>query len=107
LTSDPHIFALGDCAQYTHPQNGSRQVLPYIAPILTAARAIARSLNGELTPFEIKQTPVIIKTPSCPIALIAPPRELASQGEWEYETRSTQGLEQLVGRKYILETTQN
>ena len=85
MTSAKDIYALGDCAQYTNPEDGSRPVLPYIAPIMTAARAIARSLTGEITQIELKPAPVIVKTPSCPIALIAPAPHIAQQGRWEYE----------------------
>ncbi|MDE2430424.1 MAG: FAD-dependent oxidoreductase, partial [Burkholderiales bacterium] len=48
-TSAGGIFALGDCAQYTLA-DGSQCTLPYVAPLMSAARAIARSLCGELTP---------------------------------------------------------
>ncbi|CAN5886848.1 FAD-dependent oxidoreductase [soil metagenome] len=85
LTSASDVYALGDCAQYTHPEDGSRPVLPYIAPIMTAARAIARSLTGEITQIELKPAPVIVKTPSCPIALVAPALHLAAQGRWQHE----------------------
>jgi rubredoxin-NAD+ reductase len=60
-------------------------VLPYIAPIMTAARAIARSLAGEITAIQLKPAPVLVKTPSCPIALIAPAPQLAALGRWEHE----------------------
>ena len=84
-TSAPDIYALGDCAQYTNPDDGSRPVLPYIAPIMTAARAIARSLTGDITQIELKPAPVIVKTPSCPIALVAPAPHLAALGRWQHE----------------------
>ncbi len=83
-TSIKDIYALGDCAQYTNPEDGSRPVLPYIAPIMTAARAIARSLTGEITQIDLKPAPVIVKTPSCPIALVAPAPQLAALGRWEH-----------------------
>lgn len=83
-TSVKDIYALGDCAQYTNPEDGSRPVLPYIAPIMTAARAIARSLTGEITQIDLKPAPVIVKTPSCPIALVAPAPQLAALGRWEH-----------------------
>ncbi|QJQ07384.1 FAD-dependent oxidoreductase [Undibacterium piscinae] len=85
MSSAPDVYALGDCAQYSNPADGTRPVLPYIAPIMTAARAIARSLNGELTQIELKPAPVIVKTPSYPIALIAPPPQLAALGHWQHE----------------------
>lgn len=88
-TNVENIYALGDCAQYTNLEDGSRPVLPYIAPIMTAARAIARTLNGDITPIEFKPTPVIIKTPSCPIAIVAPNPQLLASGHWETEMQGT------------------
>jgi rubredoxin-NAD+ reductase len=85
MSSAPEVYALGDCAQYTNPNDGSRPVLPYIAPIMTAARAIARSLTGDVTQIELKPAPVIVKTPSYPIALIAPAPQLAALGQWQCE----------------------
>ncbi|MCX7221270.1 MAG: FAD-dependent oxidoreductase [Burkholderiales bacterium] len=85
MSSAPDVYALGDCAQYTNPEDGSRPVLPYIAPIMTAARAIAHSLTGETTQIELKPAPVIVKTPSYPIALIAPAPQLAALGQWQCE----------------------
>lgn len=79
------VYALGDCAQYTNSVDGSRPVLPYIAPIMSAARAIARSLTGEITQIDLKATPVIVKTPSCSIALIAPAPHTSADGRWEHE----------------------
>lgn len=83
-TSANDIYAIGDCAQYTNPDDGSRPVLPYIAPIMVAARAIAKSLTGVITQIELKPAPVIVKTPSCPIALVAPAPQNAAQGRWEH-----------------------
>ena len=84
-TSAKQIFALGDCAQYMIDSNGSSAVMPYIAPILSAARSIAKTLNGEATPIDIKPSPIIVKTPSCPIALIAPNIQELSEGSWSHE----------------------
>ncbi len=84
-TSAKDIYALGDCAQYSNPEDGSRPVLPYIAPIMVAARAIARSLSGEITQIELKPAPVIVKTPSCPIALVAPAPHIVTLGRWRHE----------------------
>jgi rubredoxin---NAD+ reductase len=84
-TNVEDVYALGDCAQYTNSVDGSRPVLPYIAPIMSAARAIARSLTGEITQIDLKATPVIVKTPSCSIALIAPATHISADGRWEHE----------------------
>jgi rubredoxin-NAD+ reductase len=77
-TSVPGIYALGDCAEYTTGA-GSR-VLPYVAPLLTAARAIAATLAGTPTKIDLKHDAVIVKTPSYKLALLPPPPGTA--GAW-------------------------
>jgi rubredoxin-NAD+ reductase len=77
-TSAQGIYALGDCAEYS-TGNGSA-VLPYIAPLLTASRAIAATLAGTPTPIALKNDAVVVKTPSCKLALAPPPQ--GSRGEW-------------------------
>jgi rubredoxin-NAD+ reductase len=77
-TSVPGIYALGDCAEYSTAAGGA--VLPYVAPLLTAARAIGATLAGTPTPIELKADAVLVKTPSCKLALAPPP--LGSRGEW-------------------------
>lgn len=81
-TSAPDVYALGDCAEYTDHEDGSKRTLPYIAPLMTAARAIARTLAGQVTPIELKAAPVIVKTPSYPLALMPAPVALAASGTW-------------------------
>ena len=81
-TSAPDVYALGDCAEYTHHEDGSKRTLPYIAPLMTAARAIARTLAGQATPIELKAAPVIVKTPSYPLALMPIPMALSASGTW-------------------------
>lgn len=86
MTSAPDIYALGDCAQYTIDSEGNSGVLPYIAPILVAARAIAKSLAASSTQtahrIELGPMPVIIKTPSCPIAVVPPSAQVRTKGQW-------------------------
>jgi rubredoxin-NAD+ reductase len=84
-TSAPDIYALGDCAEYTIAP-GDTQILPYIAPMMTAARAIARTLAGQRTYIELKPAPVIVKTPCYPLALIPPPLQMIDTGTWHEET---------------------
>ena len=84
-TSATDVYALGDCAEYTLA-DGSGHTLPYIAPIMTAGRAIARTLNGERTEINIQPSPVLIKTPSYPLALIAPHPQTVASGTWCVET---------------------
>lgn len=81
-TNNPHVYALGDCAQY-HGQF----VLPYIMPVMQAARAMAKTLSGEETPIKFPAMPVMIKTPDCP-AVVSPPLP-GQDGEWEVEATET------------------
>ncbi|WP_293780066.1 FAD-dependent oxidoreductase [uncultured Oxalicibacterium sp.] len=83
-TSAADVYALGDCAEYTFA-DGSGHTLPYIAPIMTAGRAIAATLNGAPTGIDIKPSPVLIKTPSYPLALIAPAPHTLANGQWTME----------------------
>lgn len=88
-TSAADIYALGDCAEYTSTIDGSTRILPYIAPIMTAGRAIARTLTGERTEIDLKPSPVLIKTPSYPLALIPPAANIVAGGKWTEETTDT------------------
>jgi rubredoxin-NAD+ reductase len=91
-TSAPDIYALGDCAEYTMPGDGSTRTLPFIAPILPAGRAIARTLTGDKTAIDLKDSPVLIKTPSYPLALIAPPPHAVGTGSWQTEERDAKRI---------------
>ncbi|MHC8380534.1 NAD(P)/FAD-dependent oxidoreductase [Pseudomonas sp. LB3P14] len=73
-TSDPHIHAIGDCAEY--PVG----VCLYITPIMATARAIAASLLDQPTPIRFPPLSVIVKTSAYPLALLRPPEGLA--GQW-------------------------
>jgi len=68
-TSQPGIFAIGDCASV------EGQVFAYIEPIRRQAQTIAAGLRGEDRPFSVKPPLVRVKTPSLPL-IICPPREL-------------------------------
>jgi rubredoxin-NAD+ reductase len=80
-TSTPDIYALGDCAEYTF-DHGVTQTLPYVAPLMTAARAIARSLSGSPTTIARNPAPIIVKTPCYPLALLPPPLHALGAGAW-------------------------
>jgi rubredoxin-NAD+ reductase len=80
-TSAPDIYALGDCAEYT--SGGTSAVMPYVAPMMAAARAIAATLAGTPTPISFKPEAVIVKTRSCKLALLPPPPGI--RGEWRSE----------------------
>lgn len=91
-TSNPDIYALGDCAEV----NGL--LLPYIQPIMLGARALAATLSGEETALTYPAMPVIVKTPACPL-VVAPP--LQTDGDWKIEASET-GVKALYYRSEIL-----
>lgn len=97
-TSDPHIFALGDCAEYA--VDGGHTILPYIAPIMAAGRAIARSLTGEMTAIEHKPVPVIVKTPSYPLALLPPAHK--QEGQWQDEFDGVRTVSRFISPDQVL-----
>lgn len=73
-TSDPHVYALGDAAEV------EGHVLPFVMPLMNAARALGKTLAGEDTEVRYPVMPVIVKTPACPV-IVYPPR--AHDGEWQ------------------------
>src|SRR3546814_20994109 len=62
-TSDPYIYAIGDCAEY------QRGLAAYVTPIMAAARAIAPSALGTPTEIRFPTLSVQIKTTACPVVL--------------------------------------
>lgn len=76
-TNDSDIFALGDCAEI-----GGR-VLPYVLPIMHAARALAPTLCGKPTEAVFPPMPVVVKTPACPVVVQPAPRD--APGAWQTE----------------------
>ena len=91
-TSASDIFALGDCAEYTTAEGSA--VLPYVAPLLAAARAIAATLAGTPTPIALKNEAVIVKTPSYKLALSPPPPGTA--GTWVDEIDAERTIARFV-----------
>lgn len=77
-SSDPDIFALGDCAEV------EGLVLPFTAPIMHAAKALAHTLAGQATNLQYPAMPVMVKTPACP-TVVAPPPGLCT-GAWQVST---------------------
>ncbi len=72
-TSATDVYALGDCAEV------EGQVLPFVLPIMQAARALAKTLAGTQTAVDFPAMPVVVKTPALP-AVVAPPPALP--GAW-------------------------
>lgn len=76
-TSAEDIYALGDCVQV------EGLVLPFVMPLMNAARAVAKTLAGQSTLLTYPAMPVVVKTPACPI-VVSPPAT-ALEGEWQVE----------------------
>ena len=91
-TSVAHIYALGDNTQYSSESlgGGATRTLPYVMPIMNAAKELAKTLKGNPTEVVFPVMPVVIKTPALPI-VISPPtpgipgswREI-EDGIWNY-----------------------
>ncbi len=77
-TNISDIYALGDCLEF----NG--QILPFVMPLMHQARALAKTLTGNPTPLSYPVMPLIVKTPSQPIAAVIPEPEI--HGQWKIET---------------------
>jgi len=71
------VYALGDCAQYA---SAGQRTLPYVMPIMHAAKALAATLARTPTEVVFPLMPVSIKTPALPIVVAA--AHPAQQGEW-------------------------
>jgi len=76
-SSNEHIYALGDCAQVEDLH------LPFVMPLMNAARALAATLSGEQTAVNYPAMPVVVKTPCYPIIVCPPPRPV--EGAWDEE----------------------
>lgn len=83
-TSANQVYAIGDCAEV------DGLVLPYVMPIMQAARALAPNLLGQTTAVLYPAMPVMVKTPALP-TIISPPAKDA-QGQWKI-LNSEDGLE--------------
>ncbi len=76
-TSYESVYALGDCAEV------DGRVLPFVMPIMHAARALAATLANKPTQARYPAMPVLVKTPSCP-TVVSPPNP-GAKGEWQIE----------------------
>ena len=95
-TSAKNVFAIGDCAEV------EGLVLPYVMPIMQAARALAPSLLGQEATLTYPAMPVMVKTPALP-TIVSPPAKDAV-GAWKIlpvegglEARFESGDGQLLG----------
>ncbi|WP_367847698.1 FAD-dependent oxidoreductase [Rhodoferax sp. WC2427] len=86
-TSAPHVWALGDGAQYASaasPGAPTGRTLPYVMPIMAAAKVLAANLCGTAATLEFAAMPVAIKTPALPI--VAHPPAPGYLGAWVEQT---------------------
>ena len=74
-TSAADVYALGDCAEVAGFH------LPFVMPIMQAARALAKTLHGTSTPVSYPAMPVVVKTPACPTVVCPLPPGV--EGTWE------------------------
>ena len=79
-TSASHVYALGDNTQYDSASAGVSRTMPYVMPIMAAAKALAKTLAGAPTDVQFALMPVAIKTPALP--LVISPALPGTQGEW-------------------------
>ncbi|QWE23944.1 FAD-dependent oxidoreductase [Polynucleobacter sp. AP-Elch-400A-B2] len=74
-TSAKNVYAIGDCAEV------EGLVLPYVMPIMQAARALAPNLLGQATVLNYPAMPVMVKTPALP-TIVSPPAK-GAVGDWK------------------------
>ncbi|WP_114653373.1 NAD(P)/FAD-dependent oxidoreductase [Polynucleobacter necessarius] len=77
-TSAKNVYAIGDCAEV------DGLVLPYVMPIMQAARALAPNLLGQPTALTYPAMPVMVKTPALP-TIVSPPAK-GALGDWKINT---------------------
>ena len=82
-TSQPDIWALGDCAEI------DGQLMPYLQPIQLSAMALAKTLLGNATPVNLPPMLVKVKTPMLPMQLAGETRRRDLQ--WQI-TADEQGM---------------
>lgn len=78
--SEREVYALGDCAEV------GDQVLPFVMPIMHAARALASTLSGSDKAVVYPPMPVVVKTPALP-TVVCPPAPGAA-GAWQIESET-------------------
>lgn len=83
-TSQPDIYALGDVAEV------DGHCLPYVMPLMQAARTLAAHLAGQPASLRYPAMPVVVKTSALPI-VVSPPAPGAA-GQWQI-VASTDGVD--------------
>ena len=80
-TSEADIYALGDCAEV------GGKVLLYVLPLMTQARALAKTLNVEATAVSYGVMPVTVKTPVVPVTVA--PVAADTAGNWSIDAQGS------------------
>ncbi len=83
-TSAKNVYAIGDCAEV------DGLVLPYVMPIMQAARTLAPNLLGQQLALTYPAMPVMVKTPALP-TIVSPPAK-GAVGAWKINSMDD-GLE--------------
>ncbi|MDR3369248.1 FAD-dependent oxidoreductase [Rhodoferax sp.] len=104
-TSAPGVYALGDGAQYARGLWADAadmavcdgHSLPFVMPIMSAARALAATLAGNPTAVVFPLMPVAIKTPALPIVVAAPAP--GTPGQWRMPEPGVWQFEDAVGQQ--------
>lgn len=74
-TNIKNIFSIGDCAEV------EGLVLPYVMPIMQAAKTLAQNLLGQEAILSYPAMPVMVKTPALP-TIVSPPA-VGANGQWK------------------------
>jgi rubredoxin-NAD+ reductase len=67
--------------------------MPYVMPIMHAARAIAQTLAGNATALQFPAMPISVKTPAWPVVI--EPVAGGVEGQWVVESQSDTGLKMI------------
>ncbi|MFO7858305.1 MAG: FAD-dependent oxidoreductase [Ectothiorhodospiraceae bacterium] len=81
-TSDPCIFAVGDCAEH------DGRLLPYVRPLREQAEVLAAHLAGHEVAYQATAGTITVKTPSYPLAVWVP----EERGEWVERESDDDGM---------------
>ncbi|HJN37809.1 MAG TPA: FAD-dependent oxidoreductase [Gammaproteobacteria bacterium] len=81
-TSDPDIYALGDCAEI------SGQWHAYVSPLRVSARAIALTLLGQDSEIVLPAFPVLVKSPLLPTVACVHP-DIPKDAKWDISGSKT------------------
>lgn len=92
-TSAANVYALGDSAQYASAPSALSAhgcTLPYVMPIMSAARTLAANLAGTPTELLFALMPVSVKTPALPLVVAPPPP--GTGGQWAVPATGEAGI---------------